>query len=246
MAAADGKIKAVRNVESDEMVKANGKEAFCVNRNKPTVFLIPLVIVLIAVIAVGIYRYHQNQAKKALEATYQHALSIGDINNRAAPDFKLTDQNGKSVTLSSFRGKVVVLSFIDPECTDVCPILSAEIRQADGLLGPSADSNVEFVAVNVNQYHASTRDMLEYSKAHGLDKMANWHFVTGSTTALQAVWKNYGIKVVPAKTGDIEHSSFVFFINRSSHERYIAGATADKAAIDTWAHGIAFYVKEIA
>lgn len=39
-----------------------------------------------------------------------------------APEFRLTDQNGAAVSLSDFRGKVVVLSVLDPECTDVCPI----------------------------------------------------------------------------------------------------------------------------
>jgi cytochrome oxidase Cu insertion factor (SCO1/SenC/PrrC family) len=214
-------------------------------RSQPTVFLIPLIIVLLAVLAVGLYRHQQNQANQALESTYQHALSIGDIDSRTAPDFHLIDQNGKSVSLSNFRGKVVALSFIDPECVDICPILSGEIRQADGLLGSSDRLNVEFITVNVNQYHASVKDMLDYSKAHGLEDMVNWHFVTGSTEALQAVWKNYGIDVKPAKTGDIEHSSFVFFIDKNGHERYIAGATADKAAIDTWAHGIAYYVHKI-
>ncbi len=214
-------------------------------RSNPTVFLIPLIIVLIATLAVGYNHYRQNQANKALEASYQQALSIGNINGRSAPDFHLVDQNGKPFSLSNFRGKVVVLSFIDPECVDICPILSAEIRQANSLLGSSAAKNVAFVAVNVNQYHASTKDVMDFTKAHGLDSLANWYFGTGSTKALEAIWKNYGIQVTPAKTGDIQHSSFVFFIDKTGHERYIAGATADKAAMNTWAHGIAFYVKKI-
>ena len=38
------------------------------------------------------------------------------------PSFTLTDQFGKRVSLRSLRGKVVVLSFNDPECTTICPL----------------------------------------------------------------------------------------------------------------------------
>ena len=43
-----------------------------------------------------------------------------------APGFTLTDQNGHTMSLASLHGKVVVLQFMDPHCTDICPIVSAE------------------------------------------------------------------------------------------------------------------------
>ena len=43
-----------------------------------------------------------------------------------APDFTLVDQFGHPVTLSSLRGREVVLAFIDSRCKDVCP-LTAQI-----------------------------------------------------------------------------------------------------------------------
>ena len=38
------------------------------------------------------------------------------ILGKPAPDFKLADANGKPVTLSSFRGKTVVLEWNNPGC----------------------------------------------------------------------------------------------------------------------------------
>ncbi|MGC8481873.1 MAG: peroxiredoxin family protein, partial [Acidimicrobiales bacterium] len=38
-----------------------------------------------------------------------------------APLFTLTDQNGKTFSLSSLQGKVVFLTFLDPVCTTDCP-----------------------------------------------------------------------------------------------------------------------------
>lgn len=47
-----------------------------------------------------------------------------------APDFQLTDQNGSVVNLSDFRGKVVVLTFMDSKCQDTCPLTAAHFREA--------------------------------------------------------------------------------------------------------------------
>ena len=47
-----------------------------------------------------------------------------------APDFQLTDQNGQAVSLASLRGKVVLMTFLDPVCTTDCPIIAQEFKQA--------------------------------------------------------------------------------------------------------------------
>ncbi len=52
-----------------------------------------------------------------------------------APGFRLTDQNGRPVTLASLRGKVVLMTFLDPVCTTDCPIIAQEFKQAGVLLG---------------------------------------------------------------------------------------------------------------
>ncbi|HLK01500.1 MAG TPA: redoxin domain-containing protein [Streptosporangiaceae bacterium] len=55
-----------------------------------------------------------------------------------APDFTLTDQGGRTVSLASLRGKVVLLTFLDTVCTTDCPIIGAEFKQAGQLLGADA------------------------------------------------------------------------------------------------------------
>src|SRR6266550_5570067 len=52
-----------------------------------------------------------------------------------APGFTLTDQAGRTMKLSALRGKVVVLQFMDPHCTDICPIVSQEFVDAYHKLG---------------------------------------------------------------------------------------------------------------
>ena len=105
-----------------------------------------------------------------------------------APGFTLTDQNGHTMSLASLHGKVVVLQFMDPHCTDICPIVSAEFVKAYHDLGPLA-SKVVFAAVNVNAYHARVQDMATYTRAQALNTIPSWHFFTGPVPALKAVWR---------------------------------------------------------
>ena len=71
-----------------------------------------------------------------------------------APTLGLMDQHGSPWALSRTRGKVVVLSFLNAECNDLCPVQAQEISQADHLLGTRAAS-VEFVVVNSDPLETS-------------------------------------------------------------------------------------------
>ncbi len=83
-------------------------------------------------------------------AAPEPAISIrGTRLNTVAPAFTLTDQFGKKVSLRVFRGKVVVLSFNDPECTTICPLTTTAMLEAKKLLGPAA-ANVQLLGVGAN------------------------------------------------------------------------------------------------
>src|SRR5215470_1544862 len=53
-------------------------------------------------------------------------MLLTPLPRQQAPGFTLTDQAGRTTGLSALRGKVVVLEFMDPHCTDICPIVSQE------------------------------------------------------------------------------------------------------------------------
>jgi cytochrome oxidase Cu insertion factor (SCO1/SenC/PrrC family) len=173
-----------------------------------------------------------------------------------APGFTLTDQNGHTMSLASLHGKVVVLQFMDPHCTDICPIVSAEFVKAYHDLGPLA-SKVVFVAVNVNAYHARVQDMAEYTRAQALNTIPSWHFFTGPVPALKAVWRGYNIQVyAPNPNADVQHTSAVYFIDPQGRERYLASPEVDHTKSGTaylpasqqiaWGHGIALVARQLA
>lgn len=169
----------------------------------------------------------------------QNVLSLAKVPPaQRAPLFALTDQHGRHVSLAALRGKVVVLEPMDPHCTDICPIVSEEFVIAAQRLGAQA-RQVVFLGVNVNQYHERPADVDVFSRHHGLDRLANWHFLTGSTAALERVWHAYGISVQPNKSGDVVHSALMWFVDPHGRERWVATPNYDKPQIPKFGVGIA-------
>ena len=74
------------------------------------------------------------------------ALAAGVSPGAAAPDFKLKDLSGKTVSLADFKGKVVVLEWFNPEC----PYVKASHTRGSlvGLAKKVSADGVVWLAVN--------------------------------------------------------------------------------------------------
>jgi len=136
-------------------------------------------------------------------------LDPGSPVSGTAPDFTLTDQFGERVSLHSFRGKVVVLSFNDPQCTTICPLTTTALLHAKKLLGP-AGANVQLLGVGANPEATQIKWVRAYSKAHRM--MHKWLFLNGSLPQLKRVWKSYGI-AAEVFHGLIDHTPATYVID---------------------------------
>jgi cytochrome oxidase Cu insertion factor (SCO1/SenC/PrrC family) len=143
-------------------------------------------------------------------------LDLGSsLGGQPAPDITLVNQFGQPMSLSQFRGKVVMLGFEDSECTTVCPLTTQSMLQAKQLLG-AAGSQVQLLGVDANPTATSVADVLAYSRAHGM--VNRWDFLTGSVAQLKAVWAAYHI-AVQVEQGQIDHTPALFVINQQGQEQ---------------------------
>jgi cytochrome oxidase Cu insertion factor (SCO1/SenC/PrrC family) len=130
-----------------------------------------------------------------------------------APGFTLTSQDGRQVSLASLRGKVVLMTFLDPVCTTDCPLIAQEMRSADAMLGAKA-SNTELVAVVANPTYTSVAYTREFTSQENLSKVPNWLYLTGSVSQLSAVWHAYGIEVENLPAGAMSaHNDIAFVVS---------------------------------
>jgi cytochrome oxidase Cu insertion factor (SCO1/SenC/PrrC family) len=150
--------------------------------------------------------------------------SLGEL---AAPGIHLVNQFGQPMSLSQFRGKIVILAFVDSECTTICPLTTVSMVEARQLLG-AAGEQVQLLGVDANPSATSVSDVMAYSQAHSM--VNQWDFLTGSDAQLKAVWKAYHI-YVQIQAGQIDHTPALFVIDQRGREREIYLTTMAYASV---------------
>jgi len=159
-------------------------------------------------------------ASAAANRTADPILALAIAGNSAsldlpAPGFTLTDQDGRTVSLASLRGKVVLMTFLDPVCTTDCPIIAQEFKQTWQLLG-AQNSKIELVAVVANPTYRSTVFTRAFDQQEGLATVPNWRYLTGSLSQLSAVWQHYGVTVQNLPAGSMSaHNDLAVVIDPS-------------------------------
>jgi protein SCO1 len=151
-------------------------------------------------------------------ASEAEGLKAGVFNPaREAPDFSVRGSDGMPLTLSRYRGKVVLLGFGYTSCPNVCPATLAVLAQAHRKLGPLG-SQVQVIYLTVDPERDDTERLKQYLAAFDPT------FVGGTGTAAQmaAVRANYGVTAEKHGTGSdyvVAHSSFIYLITRDGKLR---------------------------
>jgi cytochrome oxidase Cu insertion factor (SCO1/SenC/PrrC family) len=167
-------------------------------------------------------------SESAMQAAANPNLDPGSsLDGIPAPDFSLTNQFGQRISLSAFRGKVVILAFTDSECTTVCPLTTQSMLAAKDLLGKAGDQ-VQLLGIDANPAATKVSDVLAYSRSHGM--VNQWDFLTGTLPELKAVWKHYGIEVQITQ-GQVDHTPALFVIDTRGREQKIYLTTMAYASI---------------
>lgn len=171
-------------------------------------------VVLVGVVPMAVASVNSTTADPILaRAISGQAIAL----NRPAPDFRLVSQSGQPVSMTSLRGKTVLLTFLDPICTTDCPV-TQELRGASSLLGGSGQ-NVELVAIAASPARFGVSFTRSLDQREGLANVPNWLFLTGTLTQLQRVWGSYGIHVAAMAPGTSLMSDLVFIIDKTGRIR---------------------------
>jgi len=140
------------------------------------------------------------------------------LDTPAAP-FSLTDQDGRQVSLAGLRGRVVLLTFLDPVCISDCPLLAQEFRAADQILGSQA-RRVALVAVVANPVYRSIAYTRAFDRQERLTGLRNWYFLTGSLKQLAQTWTAYYVTAQLNGPGAMAlHPDLAYVIDASGNTR---------------------------
>jgi cytochrome oxidase Cu insertion factor (SCO1/SenC/PrrC family) len=171
-----------------------------------------------------------NQARPAaLRLPELHGQATWAAGKRPAPQFTLRNVLGGSVSLSSTRGRVTLIAFLDSQCRSLCPLVGRAIGHVQRSLPAGSRPAVLVVSVDpAGDGAASVR-----SAARRWRIGPGWRWLTGTRQQLAAVWRAYGIVVRPT-TNDIVHGSPVYLVDPRGYERagYLAPLLPNFLALD--------------
>jgi protein SCO1 len=140
-----------------------------------------------------------------------------------APDFALQDADGKTVRLSDFRGKVVVLHFIYINCPDVCPLHAERIAEIQSMVNITPmKSEVEFITITTDPKRDRGQALRDYGAAHSFDRV-NWTFLTAAPDqpedTTRKIAKAYGLDFTDAHDGAQMHGIVTHVIDQGGRLR---------------------------
>jgi len=179
-------------------------------KNNRLIFIIGLLIGLALVLIWGIPRL----APHTFHGTLLQSPSL-------AQDFSLESHTGQTVSLSDFKGKLVLLYFGYTFCPDVCPATLSEIAGAMDILGEDA-RNIQLIMISVDPERDSPEKLAEY--------VIHFHpaflGVTGDADTIAKIATLYGIFYEQNKgsvaTGYlIDHTATVTVIDQDGHVKLI-------------------------
>jgi len=125
------------------------------------------------------------------------------------PDFSLTNQDGKHISLARYRGKVLLLTFIYTRCPfpDFCPRMSGNFNQIYQQLGD--DKSTHLLSISFDPGHDTPPVLRKYglSVAHSHDSalFRRWEFAVPRQVDLPRIADFFALTVKP-EGGLITHN----------------------------------------
>ena len=147
-------------------------------------------------------------------------------------DFTLVDQISREFQFSKLTGRVVVVAFAYTTCPDICPLITAALRQVQSGLTPDERTKVYLLTITTDPEIDSPKVLAGYGKRYGAD-FTNWSFLSGDQAALQKVWKNFGVGVKRKARGLVDHTPLTAVVDRQGKMRvaYLGPAPDAKAVL---------------
>lgn len=130
-----------------------------------------------------------------------------------AADFTLQSELGEAVTLSDYRGKVVLVNFMFTRCYDICPILTGKLAMIHEELKAQHGDDVRFLSITVDPEYDSPKVLREFAEAMDYDP-EGWSFLTGAEAEVKRVANAYGVLMAKTSANFVNHNLLTTVVDR--------------------------------
>lgn len=155
-------------------------------KNKATrVPVVGWLLVLAGIVGATAYQFWQmagGRAPAGSGAPEKAAFTEQDRIYGTVPEFSFVERSGRQVRLSDLRGKVWIANFFYSQCTQTCPIQTANMAALQNDFAREPD--VRLVSISVDPEHDTPAFLGEYAKRYNADP-ERWLFLTGAKDEIQ-------------------------------------------------------------
>lgn len=168
---------------------------------------------------------------KKLPIYFERELGpAGDTIYHTISDFKLINQFGDSVSLATYKDKLLLVSFFFASCETVCPAMNGYVSQ-HVFREFEKDTNVVFLSFTVDPANDTPAVLLDYARRLGANKQ--WQFLTGSKSKIYDLAEN-SFKIPGAADAHqgLFHSDKLVLVDKQKRVRGVfnTGSQNDKTA----------------
>ncbi len=147
-----------------------------------------------------------------VDTTLQYVKKYHTIAN-----FKLTNQNGKTITQQDYKGKIYVADFFFTTCQTICPIMTGNMRKVQEKV--ENDDEIMLLSHTVTPEVDTVAQLKKYALEKGVND-AKWNLVTGDKKQIyNLARKSYLVaKDMPYSEYDLIHTeNFVLVDKKKAH-----------------------------
>ena len=170
--------------------------------NSKSKVIIPIVVIALLFLGIGV---GMGYFKKNLYTVMK------------VPDFRLTDQNNKTVTNKDMLGKVYLVEFFFSKCPTICPVMNTNMRAIEDEI-----NNPEFgiISISIDPENDTPQTLKEHAKRIGVQS-PNWHFLTGNRDYIGKLADQFNIYVGDKEdeSESLNHSGMIALVDKDGNIR---------------------------
>ncbi len=190
--------------------------------NKRAIMGLVLAIAL-PVIGYELVKYYSEAAVQMPRRYFYDSITTVEKRGEIVPDtiwhevknMTFTNQLGKTVTLYSLKGKILVIDFFFTKCPTICPGMARSMKKLQDSYTNSKDSIVQFISISIDPERDSFPRLREFANRY-TSNHDSWWFVTGNKRDIY----DFAIKEIKANIADVgadtafPHTENFFLLDR--------------------------------
>ncbi len=153
-------------------------------------------------------------ATKEIRELDPQVLAKPLVPGEAVPDFALLDQSNKTVHLSDFHGKLLLVTFIYTHCplSEYCPRMSHNFADIDKALAsaPALYDGTHLLSISFDPQRDTPAALRSYGGAYTgkytNETFAHWTFAVPRQAELEPVLRFFDVGAVPAPGNTLTHT----------------------------------------